>query len=251
MAWDISSPTFLKPPGWTKNVPSTPSIPLGNVNKHTMVLTEDTGKQLEMAICLAYNTPYVGKYKYGMEEPERLATRLRDLLPPLEGVYHSAEKGAVYDFTAPGDHHLSAKSTKKTGAKVAPQQVGQASVPTFCDRMSITQMEPDQLKSYLQENIESLLAKFEECTFDCPILFFDKQKDSLRYIKRESNFRWAGRTFTWTKSADQWANSSTLKVDGVSVMEIQFHTTRKNMACRWCFENVLSLQSEHLSVVLA
>ena len=54
--------------------------------------------------------------------------------------------------------------------------------------MSITQMEPDQLKSYLQENIESLLAKFEECTFDCPILFFDKQKDSLRYIKRESNF---------------------------------------------------------------
>ena len=216
-----------------------------------MVRTEDTGKQLEMAICLAYNTPYVGPYKYGMEEPERLAPRLRNLLPPLEGVYHSAEKGAVYDFTAPGEQHLSAKSTKKTGAKVAPQRVGQASVPDFCDRMGLPQMKPDQLKAYIQENIESLLPSFEEWTFDCPILFFDKQKDSLSLINRESNFRWAGRTFTWTRPADKWANSSTLKVDGVSVMEIQFHTTRKNVVCRWCFEKVLSLHSEHLSVVLA
>ena len=49
------------------------------------VKTEDTGKIFERAICLAYDIPYDGKYKYGLEEPTRLAprlARLTELFPP-------------------------------------------------------------------------------------------------------------------------------------------------------------------------
>ena len=38
--------------------------------------TEDLGKKFEMAICLLYDIPYDGKYKYSMEEAEKLRDRL-------------------------------------------------------------------------------------------------------------------------------------------------------------------------------
>lgn len=50
------------------------------VKEDNMVLqTEDTGKIFEMAICLAYDIPYDGKYKYSMEIPQKLKLRLSKL----------------------------------------------------------------------------------------------------------------------------------------------------------------------------
>lgn len=213
-----------------------------------MVLTEDTGKQLEMALCLAYNIPYQGKYKYGLEEPTRIAEKIKHTLPPFEGIRHTAEKGSPHDYTH-NSGYLSLKSNKKTGGKVAPQLVGQASPKTFCERMDIPVMEPPELKEYIQTNIQTLLPTFEQNTFDCPIIYFDKQKDTLRHIERLEPFDWSGEV-SWTKHFTTWSNSSTLKIDGTSLMEIQFHTKRKNMACRWCFENVLRRAASKLRVVL-
>jgi hypothetical protein len=81
-----------------------------------MVLqTEDTGKMFEMAICLAYNIPYDGKYNYSMELPEKLKERLSKLLELFPVCIHTAKKGSRYDYTCLTDEskHLSAKSTKK------------------------------------------------------------------------------------------------------------------------------------------
>ncbi len=91
-----------------------------------MVLhTEDTGKMFEMAICLAYGIPYNGNYKYGMELPERLKPRLLKLTELFPMCRHTANKQARYDFTSlTCDTHLSAKTTKKGGGKVAPQVIG-------------------------------------------------------------------------------------------------------------------------------
>ena len=97
--------------------------------------TEDTGKMFEMAICLAYSIPYVGKYKYGMEIPERLAPSLAKLPHLFPMCRHTANNQARHDFTSitNEDFHLSAKTTKKGGGKVAPQIIGQSTPKRFCE----------------------------------------------------------------------------------------------------------------------
>ena len=101
--------------------------------------TEDTGKILEMAVCLAYGIGYDGKYKYGLEEPTALKPRLAALTALFPPCVHTAKRGARYDFTAPG-RHLSVKSTKGN-TMVAPQCVGQAQPAKFCERLGLPTME--------------------------------------------------------------------------------------------------------------
>ena len=197
--------------------------------------TEDTGKEFEMAICMAYGIEYNGKYKYGYEEPLRLSERLKKL-PPMNHIYHSAVNQCIYDFIYDGGT-ISAKSTKKTNGKVAPQRIGQCSVEKFCEIIDIPRLNKEDLKKYIQENIVKILPIFEINTFESKVLYYDKQKDSIRYIERIKPIDWSQYMFEWTRSVNEWANSSTLKVNKRSIMEIQFHTTRKNMACRWCFKN--------------
>jgi hypothetical protein len=85
------------------------------MSEKQVLQTEDTGKIFEMAICLAYNIPYDGNYKYGMEEPERLKHRLSKLLELFPMCSHTAKRGSRYDYTSDTDanKHLSAKTTKK------------------------------------------------------------------------------------------------------------------------------------------
>ena len=40
------------------------------------VITEDLGKIFEMAICLVYGIPFIGKYKYAMEEAQELKEKI-------------------------------------------------------------------------------------------------------------------------------------------------------------------------------
>ena len=212
-----------------------------------MVRTEDTGKELEMAICMAYGIQYVGKYKYGYEEPSRLSERLKKL-PPMKNIYHSAINKSAYDFMS-DDGNLSAKSTKKSGGKVAPQRIGQCSIEKFCESINISSLGKEDLKRYIQNNIVSILPIFESNTFESSIVYYIKQKNEIRYIQQIKPIDWTNLQFSWTRDSNEWTNSSTLKVKDISIMEIQFHTKRKNMACRWCFENLLSLFSDHFSVV--
>ena len=209
--------------------------------------TEDTGKELEMAICMAYGIEYVGKYKYDYKEPLRLSERLKKL-PPMKNIYHSAINQCVHDFMS-DDGNISAKSTKRTGGKVAPQRIGQCSIEKFCERVNIPLMGKDDLKKYIQDNIVSILPIFEINTFESKIVYYNKQKDELMYIQQVSPIDWTQYKFKWTRESSEWTNSSTLKVNNKSIMEIQFHTTRKNMACRWCFENLLSLFPDNFSII--
>lgn len=212
-----------------------------------MYKTEDTGKELEMAICLAYGIDYSGKYKYGQDEPLRLSERLKKL-PPMKNIYHSAINGCAYDFIS-DDGNLSAKSTKKTGGKVAPQRIGQCSIEKFCELINIPTLNKDDLKKYIQVNIANILPIFETNTFESNIVYYNKQKDELMYITQVKPIDWSQCTFNWTRDSSEWNNSSSVKVNNDSIMEIQFHTTRKNMACRWCFQKLLSLFPKNFSIV--
>lgn len=219
------------------------------------VKTEDTGKIFEMAICLALNIPYDGPYKYSIEEATRIKNKLVnggfiEICPPL---IHTAKKGARYDFTSVSDPsiHLSAKTTKKGGGKVAPQVIGQGQPKKFCEVLGITFEDVPTLKHYIQENIHTILPSLFEHTFDCPNIFYNAEKDTIQYIIFKTLIDWTSYEFVWTCNADNWANSSTLKLkDGQALLEIQFHTkSRTNMAVRWCYTNFLQIFKDHLKIV--
>ena len=98
------------------------------------VLTEDLGKIFEKGVCLLYGIEYDGKYKYSVEEAQKITDRivkLKDVFP--NNLIHSAKNGSQYDFTGAEDEaiRLSAKTTKKDG-KVCPQVIGQPSRKKFC-----------------------------------------------------------------------------------------------------------------------
>ena len=208
-----------------------------------MVRTEDLGKIVEMAVCRTYATPFVGPFRYAdeMHRVEALLPRLArlpDLFPPCR---HTAARGARYDFTTEDTEHLSVKSSKLRTAKVAPQVIGQATAPTFCERVGIPYTTDEALKVYLQDHILELLPLLEEHTFDCPNLYYNEARDWMKLIRETSRIPWADCVPTWTRPAAEWNNSCTLKLDGVSILEIQFHrANRTNLAIRWVYDAVLA-----------
>ncbi len=209
-----------------------------------------------MAICLAYGIPYDGKYKYGMEIPEKLKPRLTKLTELFPVCTHTAKRGARYDYTANDDtsKHLSAKSTKKGVGKVAPQVVGQSQPKKFCELLEIPFTTNEALKEYIQKNIKTILPVLVTYTFDCPNVYYNQEKDTIQYITLKSPINWNTYTYKWTCSWDKWANSSTVKlVSGdteTALVEFQFHTkSRTNMAIRWCYENFLTAFKDNLTIL--
>ena len=222
-----------------------------------MVLhTEDTGKIFEMAICLAYGIPYDGNCKYGMELPERLTPRLVELTQLFPMCRHTANKQARYDFTSlTGETHLSAKSTKKGGGKVAPQVIGQSQPDKFCQQIGIEFIDVPLLKRHIQTNITEILPILVNYTFDCPTIFYNQSADTIRYITLNDPIDWKSYEFEWSRNWDVWHNSATLKIKNgdtfVSLVEFQFHTkSRTNMAIRWVYDNFLTIFQDKLTVRL-
>lgn len=221
-----------------------------------MVLqTEDTGKIFEMAICLAYNIPYDGNYKYSMELAEKLKERLSKLLELFPACIHTAKKGSRYDYTCLTDErkHLSAKSTKKGVGKIAPQVIGQSQPKKFCELIGIEYTTIPVLKQYIQTEIIKIIPILVDYTFDCPTIYYNKEKDTIRYITLTTPIEWENYSFKWTCDWVAWKNSSMLKViiEGkeIALLEIQFHTkNRTNMAIRWCYENFLTIWKDNLTI---
>lgn len=204
--------------------------------------TEDTGLIFEMAICLANRAEYNGNFKYDLEESKRLSHRLTW----LKGYKHTASRGSRYDFTNEAGEHLSAKSTKKGVGKVAPQCVGQCSLQKFSEMFELNVTD---IRREIQENILDILPVLEEYTFDCPILYYNKAKDEILHIHRVKPIEWDQFDRTFTCDYTKWKNSSTLKLNGVAVLEFQIHSrSRKNIVSRWFFSNLLSLAGHSFTI---
>jgi hypothetical protein len=170
--------------------------------------------------------------------------------------WHSAKKANRYDFTSLTDNtkHLSAKSTKKGVGKVAPQVVGQSHPEKFCDIMEIPYTTDSDLKKYIQTNIVKIIPVLVEYTFDCPTIYYNLEKSTIRVITLHTPIDWNKYEFKWTCDWTTWNNSSTLKIiidkKEYSLLEFQFHKkNRKNMAIRWCYEHFLTIFGENISIV--
>jgi len=230
-----------------------------NSNKNK-IQTESVAYGFEMGVCNAVPTDYVGSYKFGMDIPNKLVDRLskvHDINPDFGQLQHTANNGARYDFTHCTDKtiHLSVKSTKKGVGKVAPQVIGQCQPKRFCDIMEIEYTTTSDLKKYIQDDIVKIIPILVGYTFDCPTIYYNDEKNTIRYITLNTPIEWNKYKFKWTRDWTSWKNSSTLKIiikeKEYALLEFQFHTkSRTNMAIRWFYENFLTLfHKENLSII--
>jgi hypothetical protein len=217
------------------------------------VLTEDLGKIFEMAICLYYDTPYDGNYKYSLEQAHSLKNRLSILKNVFPyAIRHCARYGSKYDFECLDNPliHLSAKTTKKDG-KVCPQVIGQPSRKKFCEFFEIdpaTSLE--QIKIYIINNIANLLQVYSAHTFDCPILYYNKHKNLLAFIVLKEHINWSNYAIKFSHNVKKklWNESSSISIDGITIGEFQLHNKRDCIKFRWCFEKLLTLFEHHFTI---
>ena len=218
------------------------------------VLTEDLGKIFEMAICLCYNTSYDGNYKYSLQEAQSLKNKLNNLknLFPYN-IKHCASRGSKYDFECLDDPtiHLSAKTTKKDG-KVCPQVIGQPSKKKFCEFFGIDLLyDLDQIKHYIETNVKSLLEIYIFNTFDCPIVYYNKHKSILLFVKLMENINWTKCevSFSHILKNKKWNESSCIIVNGITIGEFQIHNHRNCIKFRWSFEKLLNLFGGNFEII--
>lgn len=214
------------------------------------VITEDLGKMFEMAICLLYNTPYDGKYIYSLPEAETLAKRIIKLKEVFPGeIKHIAKNGSKYDFVHTDGVYLSAKTTKRDG-KVCPQEIGQPSKKKFCHHFKLGDVNTEQIKSYITENVYSMLDEYIARTFECPIIYYNKSKNELLFVKLKEKINWTNITFSHVIKNKAWNESTTIKIDNTSIGEFQIHNHRDGIKFRWSFKNMLNLFKDHFDVTV-
>ena len=208
------------------------------------IVTEDLGKELEMAICLLYEIPYDGNFKYSMSKAELIKDKiihLKEIFP--HKLVHTAKNGARFDFTGADspDIKLSAKTTKKD-YKICPQVIGQPSKKKFCQHFGLDLLTTyDQIKIYIQKNITKLLDSYFQYTFDCPIIYYNEDKNNVWFIKKHTDINWEDFNieFSHIKKNKNWNESSTISINGYSIGEFQVHNHRDNIKFRWNLSNLL------------
>ena len=230
------------------------------VNNETLVVskkkvvTEELGKTFEMAICLSYNIEYDGKYKYSLE----YATNLKDKLHKLKDVFpfeikHIAKNGNKHDFASIDDDNifLSAKTTKKD-AMVCPQVIGQPSKKKFCEFFGIDLLyNLEQIKNYIETNVNSLLETYALNTFDCPIVYYNKHKNMILFVKLKESINWTNYNISFTHiiKNKKWNESSSISINGVTIGEFQIHNHRDCIKFRWSFEKLLNLFNNNFEII--
>jgi hypothetical protein len=223
-------------------------------NEKKKVVTEDTGKIFEMAICKLYDIEYDGKYKYSLDDANYVKDKLHKLkeLFPYQ-IKHIAKNGNKYDFKSVDSEnvYLSAKTTKKDG-KVCPQVIGQPSKKKFCEYFEIDLVYSlDQIKYYIEINITKLLKIYYSHTFDCPVVYYNKNKEMILFIRLKEEIDWSKYdiSFSHIIKNKKWNESSTISVNNVAIGEFQIHNHRDCIKFRWYFETLLQLFKDHFEVI--
>jgi hypothetical protein len=218
------------------------------------VITEDLGKIFEMAICILYNIPFNGKYKYSLSEAEKLSNKisnLKNFIP--NNLIHTAKNGSRYDFTLTNTsgEYLSAKTTKK-GDKVCPQVIGQPSKKKFCTHFGLdNSLTTNDIKIYIQTNVPTMLEKYFEYTFDCPIIYYNEHQNKCLLIKRREDIKWTDYPleFSHIIKGKEWNESTSISIQGTNLGEFQVHNHRDNIKFRWNLLNLLKMFENNFEVI--
>jgi len=219
--------------------------------------TEDLGITTEYALCLLYNQQFPRQFKYSTEKANTLQIRFQNLkthFPSLEYVGH---KSNLYDFENP---KLSVKTTKRYW-KFCPQQIGQATIKKFKSIFCL--QDEDNIRKFILENPSTLLERYFEHSFHCPIFWYNETQNKCLLIRLKKQIEWDKYEITFTKpSVNIWRESNTLKItrytynlkDGLQIItatvgEFQIHKNRNCIKFRFCFSGLLKLFDTHFDII--
>jgi hypothetical protein len=222
-----------------------------------MFLTTNLGRTFEKAICLLYDTPYYGDKKfYDLEQAEYLKERTSKLKEIYPFVTHNNNYLSKYDFILKNSNEkfLSAKTTKSRG-KVCPQVIGQCSKKNFYKYFNLDCSY--NIKNYIQNNKETLLSRYFEYTFLCPVLYYNEKEDELLLINKRQDILWKKYDFEFShiQYNKEWNGSTTLYMidefteKDISIGEFQIHNNRDSIKFRWYFDNILHLFPEKFNII--
>ncbi len=219
-----------------------------------MVLTEVLGLITEQALCIAFNIPYEGSaFKYDMKEATEISERIKtssqfNHIPKI--IKHTAQKGNRYDFLLEDNTYLSCKSTKYQG-KVCPQVIGQPTKKRFCEYFKIN--DETSIKSYItqDQNINFMLNEYLIHTFDVPMLYYNKKRNTMLYIKMINPIIWNNYLIEFSHIIKNkvWNESSAIKINTKTIGEFQVHNKRNCIKFRWCFEQMLIIFKTNFEVI--
>jgi len=218
------------------------------------VLTEDLGKIFEKAICLLFGIEYDGNYKYSIEEAVKLQSRIsnfKDVFP--HDIIHTAKGGNPCDFMGKTDKEikLSAKTSKNKKGKVCPQIIGQPTKKRFCEYFDIDlSIDLENIKIFIQENLNHLLNEYLINTFDTPVLYYNKKENTLLFIRLKQNINWDDYVINFNHNIlkKTWNESATIKINEKSIGEFQVHKHRDCIKFRWAFEDLLELFKDNFDI---
>jgi len=217
-----------------------------------VLVTEDLGKIFEKSICMLYNIPYIGPYKYGNERPMLLKDRIKGLVDIFPMLTHTAAKGALHDFTSTDSTlHLSAKTSKKKDGKVAPQKIGQPTKKKFLEYFGLPlDMTNSDIKIFIQRDIVRILNEYFKYTFDDKIIYYNEARDVAMFVEKVNNVVFDPELieFGCIRKDKEWNESNILFYNNIKIGEFQIHRNRSCIKFRWFFENMLALFPDNFKI---
>jgi len=211
---------------------------------------EDLGKIFEKALCDYYEIEYNGKFKYNMNYVNKLITLFNkvNLKKNITLIEHTAQNQNPKDFKCL-DFDLSAK-TNKTGFKVSPQIIGQPTKKTFCDYFKCKSDDTTNIKQYIIDNINQMLPEYEKHTFMSHVLYYQKKKNMLLYIRSIKPIDWTNKVdFSHIKKNKVWNESTTIYINNISIGEFQVHNHRNCIKFRWSFDKILKMFKDNFDIL--
>lgn len=156
-------------------------------------------------------------------------------------------KNGECDFILENDKTLSVK-TNINGDKVCPQNIGQIAKKRFCELMmdSRVELSNKEIKSYIIDNVKSLFWRYLNNLLCCDYLlwvYVERGEYSVSLFSRESvkKKKLYVSNFTFSRSLDEWVESSTLKYEGESIGEFQIHQNRDAVKFRFKLKSLQKL----------
>lgn len=230
------------------------------MNKVIAKVTNETlGITTEYAFCKVYNIKNnINEKRVSQYLCDQITPKIelfKEKYPELKINQHCGGDNGSVDFKTVNDETISLKTNKsKSGPKMCPQNIGQPTRKKFIEYNNISNnIDDDNLKKYIIENINELSKKYYNNLFCCDhLIWFYKKTDTEFDFKvlKKVNYPFDDNNFTFsryvndediknTKSKKKWNEGSTLYYNKKSIGEFQFHKNRDCIKFRYYIKKLL------------
>lgn len=220
-----------------------------NVLDYTCKNTEQLGIMIEKTLCNITNINFNTKRKY-VDIPEEIKDDINKTIGPVVKkmkMTHVGHLNTEYDFTSDKDKSLSVK-TIMSGNKICPQTIGQCSLKSFNNKMSMNLCGKKEFKSFFLENKNRMLEKYLKNVFCCDkTLVFKFQTGTIYIIEKMGDVSFKDNElceFSTSRNMLDWNESNTVYYNchvKESLGEVQIHNNRDCIKFRFNINTLINM----------